>query len=37
MATTLLGAGPPRTSWLPGQTLLASTSSYSSFVQRLSV
>jgi len=37
MAATLLVAGPTRTSWIPGQTLLASTSSYSSFVQRLPV
>ena len=35
MATALLVAGPTLTFWIPGQTLFASTTSYSSLVQRL--
>jgi len=37
MATALLVAGPTLTLWKPGQTLFASTRSYSSLVQRLPV
>ena len=33
MAIALLVAGPAQTLWIPGQTLFASTSSYSSLVQ----
>ena len=37
VATTLLVAGPTLTLWIPGQTLFASTSSYSRLVQRLAL
>jgi len=37
VATALLVAGPTLTLWIPGQTLLASTSSYSSLVRSLPV
>ena len=37
MATALLVAGPTLTLWIPGQTLFASTSSYSSLDQSLPV
>jgi len=33
VATALLIAGSTQTLWIPGQTLFASTSSYSSLVQ----
>ena len=37
VATALLVAGPTLTFWIPGQTLFASASSYSSLVQSLPV
>jgi len=35
VATTLLVSGPTLTLWIPGHTLFASTSLYSSLIQRM--